>query len=61
VTKPHRKLGTAEIEAGGGLRDGIRQLNATRPDLLAMDIVHMEIVGTGIGRRLIVVYWYTDE
>jgi hypothetical protein len=56
-----RKLGTAEIEAGGGLRDGIRHLNDTRPDLLQTDIVHMEIVGTGIGRKLIVVYWYTSE
>jgi hypothetical protein len=57
VSKRHRRLGTAEIEAGEGFRTAIRRINETRPDLLDLDIVHMQLVGDGIMRKLIVVYW----
>lgn len=56
-----RKLGTADIEAGDGLRKAIERLNETRPDLLNNDIIHMEMVGTGVSRTLIVVYWWDDH
>lgn len=56
-----RKLGTAEIDAGDGLRKAIERINSTRPDLLKTDIVHMEIVGTGASRILLVVYWWDDH
>jgi hypothetical protein len=56
-----RKLGTAEIEAPSGLQAAVRHLNEQRPDLLQTDIVHMAIVGEGVYRKLIVVYWCSFE
>lgn len=56
-----RKLGTAEIPAGEGIRKGIEYINEQRPDLLKLDIVSILEHGVGINRTLIVVYWWDDH